>query len=69
MAMLKAAALDFPKMVERRFKILAPDRLSAERVSRLRVDNPKRDLMFDLAIGRKVFKRPQRYHTNITTGE
>ena len=56
MAMLKAAALDFPKMVERRFKILAPDRLSAERVSRLRVDNPERDLMFDLAIGMKVIK-------------
>jgi hypothetical protein len=62
-AMLKASALDFPNMVERRFKILAPDRLSAERVSRLRADNPERELMFYLAIEIKVFK-PEGFRPN-----
>ena len=42
-------------MVERRLKILAPDRLSADRVNGLRADNPERGLMLDLAAGMRVF--------------
>ena len=51
---LQAAQLDFTVMVRRRLCQLAPNRLSASRVERLRVDNPERTLMFDLAKGMKV---------------
>jgi hypothetical protein len=51
---LRAAQLDFPGMVRRRLKQLAPNRLSAERVARLRPDNPERLLMYDLVGGMKV---------------
>lgn len=37
---LRAAQLDFPIMVRRRLKQLSGDRLSADRVARLRPDNP-----------------------------
>ena len=55
-ACLKAAQLDFETMVRRRLKILSPDRLSKERVEKLRPDNPERRLMFDLVVGMKVFR-------------
>lgn len=61
--LLRAAGLDFPKMVERRFKILASDRLSADRVNRLRLDNPERVLMMDLTTGMRVF-RPEGFTPN-----
>lgn len=61
--LLQASALDFPKMVERRLKVLAPDRLSVERVNRLREDNPERVLMLDLAAGMRVF-RPEGFTPN-----
>ena len=41
---LRAAQLDFQVMVRRRLTQLSPGRLNAERVSRLRPDNPERDL-------------------------
>jgi hypothetical protein len=52
--LLEARALDFEVMVRRRQKMLAPDRLSVERVSRLRPDNPKMRMMTDLAGGMRV---------------
>jgi hypothetical protein len=52
--LLKASALDFEVMVRRRQRQLAHDRLSLERVSRLRPDNPEMDLMRDLAGGMRV---------------
>jgi hypothetical protein len=51
---LRAAQLDFAKMIKRRLKQLAPNRLSAERVARLRPDNPERALMEDLVGGMRV---------------
>ena len=51
---LRAAQLDFVTMVRRRLKTLAPNRLSKERVNRLRADNPEKTLMFDLAEGMRV---------------
>ena len=62
-ALLRASALDFKRMVERRLKILAPDRLSAGRVNGLRMDNPERGLMLDLAAGMRVFL-PERFTPN-----
>lgn len=62
-ALLRASALDFERMVERRLKILAPDRLSVERVSGLRADNPEKRLMLDLAAGMRVF-RPEGFTPN-----
>ena len=53
---LRAAQLDFKTMVGRRLKQLAPGRLNAERVSRLRDDNPERALMSDLVKGMKVHR-------------
>ena len=45
------------KMVARRLKKIAADRLSKERVERtLREDNPERDHMLDLAVGMTVHK-------------
>ena len=41
-------------MVRRRFKQLFGDRLSADRVARLRSDNPERVLMLDLVNGMRV---------------
>ena len=55
-ACLRAAQLDFETMVRRRLQILSPDRLSKERVEKLRPDNPERRLMFDLVVGMKVFR-------------
>jgi hypothetical protein len=52
--LLEASALDFEAMVRRRQRQLAHDRLSLERVSRLRPDNPEVDLMIDLAGGIRV---------------
>jgi hypothetical protein len=52
--LLEASALDFEVMVRRRQKMLAPDRLSVERVSRLRPDNPEMRMMTDLAGGMRV---------------
>ena len=54
MRCLQAAQLDFPVMVRRRLKQLSGDRLSAERVGRLRSDNPERVLMGDLVSGMRV---------------
>lgn len=51
---LRAAQLDFPKMVQRRLKLLSYKRLNAERVSRLRPDNPELVLMNDLVGGMRV---------------
>ena len=51
---LRAAQLDFPGMVRRRLKLLAHNRLSAERVAGLRPDNPERVLMADLSEGMRV---------------
>jgi hypothetical protein len=51
---LRAAQLDFKTMVGRRLKQLAPGRLNAERVARLRADNPEKALMSDLVVGMKV---------------
>ena len=51
---LQAAQLDFKVMVRRRLTQLAPNRLSACRVEGLRIDNPERTLMFDLADGMRV---------------
>lgn len=51
---LRAAQLDFPVMVRRRLKQLSGDRLSEERVAKLRSDNPELELMRDLVKGMKV---------------
>ena len=51
---LRAAQLDFQKMVERRFKILSCDRLSARRVASLSPENPELALMTDLVDGMRV---------------
>jgi hypothetical protein len=48
---LRAAQLDFPVMVRRRLNTLSPDRLNAERVARLRPDDPEWDLMKHLVAG------------------
>ena len=56
-ACLRAAGLDFTKMVKRRLALIASGRLSRERVEKtLRDDNPERDRMPDLAIEMKVHK-------------
>jgi hypothetical protein len=52
--LLEASALDFEVMARRRQHQLAPDRLSLERVSRLRPDNPEMNMMIDLAAGIRV---------------
>ena len=54
MRCLQAAQLNFSSMVRRRLKILAPTRLSIERVECLLPNNPERRLMLDLAVGMKV---------------
>ena len=51
---LQAAQLDFTTMVRRRLKTLSIDRLSSDRVERLRADNPERVLLLDLAQGMRV---------------
>ena len=50
----QAAQLDLVAMVARRLKLLSSDRLSGERVERLKADNPERTLLFDLAVGMRV---------------
>ena len=62
---LRAAQLDFQVMVRRRLKQLSPGRLNAERVSRLRSDNPEIALMRDLAEGMRVHL-PEGFTTNGT---
>ena len=54
-ACLRAAQLNFTVMVARRLKILSIDRLSKGLVSGLRDDNPELTLMYDLAIGMRIF--------------
>ena len=51
---IRAAQLDFPVMVRRRLRQLSGDRLGAERVARLRPDNPELVLMKDSVNGMKV---------------
>ena len=51
---LRAAQLDFVKMVQRRFKILSVDRLSHSRVASLSPGNPELVLMTDLVDGMRV---------------
>lgn len=51
---LRAAQLEFQKMVERRFKILSSDRLSLSRVASLSQENPELVLMTDLVDGTRV---------------
>ena len=51
---LRAAQLDFEKMVRRRFKILSGDRLSHSRVASLSPDNPELVLITDLVDGMRV---------------
>ena len=51
---LRAAQLDFQVMVRRHLTQLAPGRLNAERVSRLRPDNPELALLNDLVGGMRV---------------
>lgn len=56
-ACLRAAGLDFVKMVARRLEMLSSDKLSEARVLQtLHRDNPERPLMLDLVIGMKVHK-------------
>ena len=50
----KAAQLDYETMVRMRLKILSSERLSKERVDQLRVDNPKRALLYNLVEGMRV---------------
>jgi hypothetical protein len=44
---LQAAQLDFPVMMRRRLTTLAPDRMNAGRISRMRLDNPELPLLKD----------------------
>ena len=53
---LRSQMLDFKSMVRRRLLQLSHDRLSKERVGRLRADNPERVLMFELVDGMKVHR-------------
>lgn len=48
---LRAAMLDFEKMVSRRLKTLGPDRLNKQRAAALSDDNPEKALMIELADG------------------
>ena len=60
---LRSQMLDFKSMVRRRLLQLSHDRLSKERVGRLRADNPERVLMFELVDGMKVH-RPEGFTPN-----
>ena len=60
---LESQMLDFTSMVRRRLKQLSGDRLSAERVGKLRPDNPEGVLMLELVGGMKVH-RPQGFTPN-----
>ena len=59
----QAAQLDFKAMVRRRLKILAKDRLNPSRIAALRIDNPERTLLYDLADGMRV-PRPDGFVPN-----
>ena len=50
-ACLMVAGFNIEVVVRERLGTLSADRLSAERVERLRMDNPERDLLFNLIIG------------------
>lgn len=52
--LFQASQLDFTQMVRRRLKQLGGERLSKERVERLRQDNPERYRLFDIANGMRV---------------
>jgi hypothetical protein len=60
---LKSQMLDFTSMVRRRLTQLSGDRLSTERVEKLRPDNPERVLMMELVGGMKVH-RPEGFAPN-----
>ena len=60
---LKSQMLDFTSMVRRRLLQLSGDRLSTERVEKLRADNPERTLMMELVGGMKVH-RPEGFTPN-----
>lgn len=62
---LRSQILDFRAMVRRRLLQLSHDRLSNERVEKLRLDNPERALMFELVGGMKVH-RPEGFTPNGT---
>lgn len=53
---LRSQMLDFTSMVRRRLHQLSHDRLSTERVEKLRPDNPERRLLFELVGGMKVYR-------------
>ena len=59
----RAAQLDFETMVRRRLKIINENRLNPARVNMLRVDNPERHLLLDLAGGMRV-PRPDGFSPN-----
>jgi hypothetical protein len=62
-ACLEASHGDFEAMVRQRLKGMAPGRLNADRVSRLRLDNPELTLLKDLVGGMKVHL-PEGFKTN-----
>jgi hypothetical protein len=70
---LKSQMLDFTSMVRRRLLQLSGDRLSTERVEKLRADNPERALMMELVGGMKVHRpegfTPQRVTPQDSTPE
>ena len=59
----RAAQLDFETMVRRRLKTIKGSRLNPTRISMLRVDNPERELLLDLAEGMRV-PRPNGFTPN-----
>jgi hypothetical protein len=60
---LESQMLDFTSMVRRRLKQLSGDRLCAERVGKLRPDNPERVIVLELVGGMKVH-RPKGFTPN-----
>lgn len=50
----QAAGLNFTAMVRRRLAVLSPGRLNRNRAANLRLDNPERRLVMDLAEGMRV---------------
>ena len=54
--LIRSQMLNFTGMVRRKLLQLSHDRLSKERVERLRADNPKRVLMIELVGGMKVHR-------------
>ena len=52
--LLRASGLDFTKMVKRRLEKIGAERMSHDRVQKLRTDNPEKLRLFDLADGMRV---------------